>query len=1519
MPDTLTDATDPIALAEDAAEQLFYTKDSNFEPAYEPNDLRTAEAAVRRLGKLFEDLPGAITNALERARDSANLLSSDRLQGLAEVVQNANDVRASQIRLCLRPTDLLISHDGLPVRLKHVLGLATPWLSTKGDEASAAGRFGIGLMALRSLSTKIEVHCHPYHVQLGDPTIEPIDPPVLPAKFQEPGWTTLRVPLGEGVIGHSEVEEWLTRWGDAGLLFLRHVSRITLLTPEGDRVCGLALSREDSEGSVASLPSGGVVSRHRTEATDGRSWMVYDVEVPTPTEVERAHKATEATTPIAVALPLWPAEDGQVYAGLPVATTGLPLFVNGQFDPLTNRQDFAPTAWNSALIPFVAELWSQAALDLFSYDPQTAWLAMPTEDAIAADTTSPVLNALAAAIIAYAWQSVAQDVLFPVPGLGLVSLSQLAVEARPLEGILTEAETASLADLPATLPTQARDQAGRWRSVLDGWRTAGADLPEPVGVEQALALVGDEARPEDKTVALVGAALDEGLTEQLRDLRCVIADDRRRLTPPASDSLEAFALETTPLGQRLGVVTLLHPAHREESKSARKVMAWFRECGALLDGQDDRSVVRRLAAAGQSGRTLALPLTDEQAQALRAAFESIAPDERTALGSSVGRAISLEAYVYEGKQRRIVSARPNDAYLPSAIDREADSFAAAAKQTPGLLWVSDRYASVLRSSTGRSGVGALRFLRMLGAETAPKPRLHPDLTWRYSDSRRGLPALTSDGSEARRQEMARRRATYTLDDYDNPALLAVAEDIARERRAGQRRKRANALLATMGRAWERILVDCTEVESAYDSYGWQPRGLIHAYWLWQARDVAWLDDEKATPRRPSDLRVRTPGTVAMYGDSASGYLHKDLDQPNRRMVLSALGVASDPSRSELIERLMSLRDGAKEGEGGLTATLKRDVAIVYQALAQGLAATARRSDLTPNQVQQAFRRSRLVLTNLGWRSPDDVLAGAPIFGNYKAFALEVKGAERLWRALGLREPSHDDCLEVLREIARQRHSPDSGEEAILLETLRALAGYYSKGEPGKDRRLAQLALWTSNGWVRNRPVYVTDDPVLAASLQERLPIWQPGGELEQFRPLLAPLRISEIRVTDAEVIDPALAEEDVAATALFRSAITLLREDLARNEPELAKNMAVSWETLEEFVVSVHPNLTLRIRAIEAECISEVAAKVDMNRRMVFVSERSMLPSADEGGRALAALFQGNARHLSQAWRTAWDKAEKAEKRRVVKPIELAQERSQREQEEREREIETHKRTVAFQEQTAAKRRTASGAGRTMGSSSSGAASEKREQSTDAPSTSAPRRLVDPQLLRLLDAQGRIEGTVRRAEDDGRTGGQSGESRRLAEPRQGSGGPRSRQPIRQYTEIDKETLGFELLRMVLGSEDQDISDLRAQRNVGADAMDELGRYYELKVFAEAELDHVILTDAEVQRAQDNPDFFLVVVSGLEEDSDTRPTVRVIVNPLNQLRLAQKGNTTWSGVHEAKSLVYQFGPTAESGPTEDEEQ
>ena len=127
--------------------------------------------------------------------------------------------------------------------------------------------------------------------------------------------------------------------------------------------------------------------------------------------------------------------------------------------------------------------------------------------------------------------------------------------------------------------------------------------------------------------------------------------------------------------------------------------------------------------------------------------------------------------------------------------------------------------------------------------------------------------------------------------------------------------------------------------------------------------------------------------------------------------------------------------------------------------------------------------------------------------------------------------------------------------------------------------------------------------------------------------------------------------------------------------------------------------------------------------------------------------------------------------------------------------------------------------------------------------------------------------------------------------------------------------------MVLGS---DIVDVRAKRRVGADAVDEQKRSFELKVSARSEPDVVTLTASEVMRAATDPDFVLVVVSGIE-GADARPTVRLFLDPLKQLRPGtDEGRINLSGVRGSQSLVYEFepgdvagGPNEENRPTRNE--
>ena len=179
----------------------------------------------------------------------------------------------------------------------------------------------------------------------------------------------------------------------------------------------------------------------------------------------------------------------------------------------------------------------------------------------------------------------------------------------------------------------------------------------------------------------------------------------------------------------------------------------------------------------------------------------------------------------------------------------------------------------------------------------------------------------------------------------------------------------------------------------------------------------------------------------------------------------------------------------------------------------------------------------------------------------------------------------------------------------------------------------------------------------------------------------------------------------------------------------------------------------------------------------MFISRSSVLSRVDGGGRALAELFEGNARRLAHAWRVACDQAgEGIEANRV----ELARQSDERERERVEQEIKS--RTSSFREATAANR----GAGGKTTSSTWGG-QHSRDAGPKAIDLGPPRTLVDTNSLEIVDPQGRIEkGTSP-------TRRQGSRSQRLVDPKQVSTPPRNRSPFVDIPTRTRRTLGWILL------------------------------------------------------------------------------------------------------------------------------
>jgi hypothetical protein len=1021
-----------------------------------------------------------------------------------------------------------------------------------------------------------------------------------------------------------------------------------------------------------------------------------------------------------------------------------------------------------------------------------------------------------------------------------------------------------------------------------------------------LALLGDTNRTPAATIKLTAVALTAGLQERVAWLPCVVTSDGAHIVPPRRWSASGLMVVTSPLADALGLGIRLADDHLADDEAARAVMAWLREVGATLHAGTHEEVLRRLALVGRVGNCLDEPLTDDQLRALREAFESLPGPERTSLGYEVGRAIQIAAYRYDARGRRVeTSARPAELYLSQAIDRAQDSFAVAAHKTQGLLWCADRYATQLRSSRGRTeGVGPQKFLGMLGVERAPRLVPHSRLVERYASSpHKGLPVVTPGSERTRKlQELG---ATYTLSDLDSPDLRAVAFNIAEDRKATRRRQRASALLGTLGRAWN-YLEDEAEVAAVYDYNGWNHRGRVKAFWLWSVGSIAWLDDTTGKPRQPLILRLKTPSTVAVHGPDAPGYLRPEFDAPNRREILAALGVAGEPSTGDLVDRLRRLRDNP-----GASEAVATDAAIIYQGLADRLSSQISvRGDLSELELRRAFAHGPgLVHTDLGWCPPAEVLAGPPIFGQYHAFVPQVPRTDRLWRTLRLRQPSLDDCVRVIRRVAKNGIALEGGDRIVVLETLRMLADRI-KTEPditrGVKRGLASLPVFTSQGWTNGRPVYTTDDAAILDGLGSTVPGWDPGGDVSQFEALLGPLRITRLG-SDPAVIDPDAAELDDDATELLTQAVSLLQDDVACNDPDAARALTVEWDRLREFEVRVNPNLQVRVDLLDGRPPRQidVSATADLRSGVLFLRDSSLLRKVDVGGRAVASLFAiTSRRQLAHAWLAACAAADDG---RTAQRLELAEQRAAADHERLEREV--AERTESFRQEIAAKHQ---GKARGRGAQDGGPGAGNASGSAPAPDNrdTKPRVLVDPSMLVVVNAEGHPVGatrTTKAAKRNKKTG--------LVEPDRNATPPRNIKAPPTFTPQDKESVGMTLAKLVLESDDNKIIDLRNQRGVGADAVDSLERFFDLKAHLGDEPDSIHLEPSQIERALTTPGYFVVVVSNIE-GVDARPQVRVIPDPVHQLTTAESSSVTFTGVRSAKhTLVYPLGPAGDEKDSE----
>lgn len=298
-------------------------------------------------------------------------LYPDNAHFIYELLQNAEDLRASTVRFILTSDAIEFEHDGERLfDLQDVESITSIGASTKRDDPTSIGKFGVGFKAVFAYTHTPEIHSGAFHFRIHDlvvPEIDEVKKPNMGARkthFSFPFDHTSKTPTQAAV----EVERALRALGDNTLLFLSHIRTIEYLLPDGSLG---ALERVDHDGGRIEIrachPGGTDTVSH---------WLRFQKDV-----VITDEDGTIKTCRIAAAYSLveendrkrgradWkivPLEHGQVSIYFPAEkeTSNLRFHIHAPFASTVARDSVRDCEANRQLRDCIAELLVESLADI---------------------------------------------------------------------------------------------------------------------------------------------------------------------------------------------------------------------------------------------------------------------------------------------------------------------------------------------------------------------------------------------------------------------------------------------------------------------------------------------------------------------------------------------------------------------------------------------------------------------------------------------------------------------------------------------------------------------------------------------------------------------------------------------------------------------------------------------------------------------------------------------------------------------------------------------------------------------------------------------------------------------------------------------------------------------------------------------------------------------------------------------------------------------------------------------------
>lgn len=174
-------------------------------------------------------------------------LYPDKAHFIYELLQNAEDKEASSVNFELYNDRLVFTHNGKKrdFILDDIDSITNIGTSTKIDDPTSIGKFGVGFKAVYSYTNTPEIHSGKYDFKIVDMLV-PEDEGV--SKTASVGKTQFVFPFDHATKtpkqAVKEITEGLLSLNENSILFLRNIHQITFILPDG-KVGGIKLEDKD--------------------------------------------------------------------------------------------------------------------------------------------------------------------------------------------------------------------------------------------------------------------------------------------------------------------------------------------------------------------------------------------------------------------------------------------------------------------------------------------------------------------------------------------------------------------------------------------------------------------------------------------------------------------------------------------------------------------------------------------------------------------------------------------------------------------------------------------------------------------------------------------------------------------------------------------------------------------------------------------------------------------------------------------------------------------------------------------------------------------------------------------------------------------------------------------------------------------------------------------------------------------------------------------------------------------------